>query len=140
MAMKKWEAEHGKGYDVPSVIDHLVSRKVLVDSSWHNDAAPSFMIVDPKREDYGLRIWVDHPLNSMREVRGMSRFMLQDGPFGSEPDYELESDDLEEILIKLFERAGDDRYARTAIRKQGWFVEGEPDETMKEFIQVWTDR
>lgn len=138
--MRQWEAEHGKGYDVPSVIDYLVDRKVLQDFSWHNDMAPSFAIQDPKKEEYGLRIWVDHPLGSLREVPGGKRFMLQEGEFGSEHDFELESDDLEEILIELFKRAGDERYSRAAIRKQSWFDPQDPDESMKYFIEEWTGR
>ncbi len=140
MPTKQWEVEHGKDYDVPSVIDRLVSKKILEDHSWHNDMAPSFMIMDPKNEDYGLRIWVDHPLQSMREVPGTKRFMLQEGEFSSEVDFELETDDLEELLIQLFSRASSERYSAAAIRKQKWFIEGEPDETMKWFVQDFVSR
>lgn len=138
--VKSWEAEHGKGYEIPHTIDWLVNRKVLVDSSWHNDMSPSFMIPDPVKEDYGLRIWVDHPIHSLREVPGTKRFMLQEGEFTSEADFEFETDDLEELLLKLFERAGGARYEHTKIHEQEWFSPSEPRETLHELIQALNKR
>ncbi len=140
MPTKQWEAEHGKSYDVPAIIDRLVSKKILEDHSWHNDTAPSFMILDPKNEDYGLRIWVDHPLKSMRESSWNGRFALQEGVFSSESDFDFETDDLEELLLKLFERVSADRYEHTPIRKQDWFMVGDPEQTMKWFVEDFVSR
>ena len=138
--MKPWEQEHGRGFDVPSAIEHLVSRKVFIDTSWHNDTAPSFCISDPKNEEYGIRLWVDHPLKSLREMEGQ-RFGVTLGEFGTEADDEISTDELEEALVQVFEWAKDARFDGTEIRKQPWWDdEAAPFELMQEFIEHWTRR
>ena len=130
-----WKSEFPESYDVPSLIEKFVRKGLMDDFSWHNDMSPSFAVKDPKSEDRGIRIWVDHPIASAREVPGGERFMLQEGEFGSEHEQEFNSDDLEEILIKLFEWLNKGQYNRSNFRSQKWWVKGEPDETMKELIQ-----
>lgn len=58
-----------------------------IDTSWHNDAAPSFQVATgPMGEP--VQIWIDHPDPAQREVPGIARFLLtRRGP----------EDDMEEI-------------------------------------------
>lgn len=138
--MKQWEKEHGAGYDVPAIVQYLVDRKVLEDISWHNDTAPSFAIADPEKEDFGIRLWVDHPIKSMRELEGQ-RFGVQLGMFSSESEDEISTDELEEALTKLFEYAKNPRFAGTSIRKQKWWDdELEPFELTAEFLSDYSRR
>jgi hypothetical protein len=118
--MKQWEKEHGPEYDIPSLIGHLVEKKVLQDISWHNDSAPSFAILAPNNEEYGIRLWVDHPIKSMRETEN-ERFAVQLGQLGSESDEEISTDDLETALTKIFDFARAKRFEDAEIRKQRWW-------------------
>lgn len=132
--MKQWEKEHGPEYDVPSIVQALVDRKVLEDISWHNDSAPSFAILDPNNEDYGIRLWVEHPIKSRREMEG-PRFGVQLGELASEADDEISTDDLEEALTKVFQYALDRRFQDTAIRDQRWWDDtADAHELMHEFL------
>lgn len=100
--MRNWEEEHGKDYEVPGLIDYMVDREILVDSSWHNDGAPRFHIVDPKDESRGVTLWVDHPVASQREAGpGGGRFHVSDGEFMSDSEDEFETDDLEKAILTL---------------------------------------
>lgn len=99
-----WIGEHGPDYEVPGLIDFMVGLDILKDMSWHNDAAPSFGVDDPEREGRGVRLWVDHPVLSQREVGG-KRFIVQDGEWAGESDWEMDTDDLEEAVTALLRRA-----------------------------------
>lgn len=127
-----WQREHGSEYDVPSLVETLVHMGIMEDSSWHNETAPSFTIVDPTSEERGIRLWVDHPLVSMREGE---RFGVQLGEFSSESEQEIGTDELEEALIKVFDFARDPRFEGAAIRKQPWWDDtAEGSELFHEFL------
>ena len=100
-----WKAEHGKDYEVPSLIEFMVKKGILKDISWHNDTMPRFIIEDPENEENGVCIWVDHPLGSKREAGPGPRFGVMVGPLGSEADEEDETDDLEEAINTALEYA-----------------------------------
>lgn len=99
-----WIQEHGPDYEVPGLIDFMVSEGVIEDISWHNDAAPSFVVEDPKREERGVCLWVGHPVLSQREMGG-KRYIVQEGDLAGESDWEMETDDLEEALTAFLRRA-----------------------------------
>ncbi len=119
-AMNQWQKEQGIEYDVPDIVQYLADAKVLEDVSWHNDACPSFVIMDPHHEDYGIRLWVDHPLLSLREGEG-KRFGVQLGEMAGEADDEIQTDDLEEALVKILNLAKDPRFNDAVIRTQPWW-------------------
>ena len=58
----RWLAEFGAKYDVP-----LVVIRELEDTSWHNDASPSFS--HPHGSD-DRRLWIEHPDPECRECEG----------------------------------------------------------------------
>lgn len=99
-----WQAEHGADYEVPGLIDFMVKEGILTDISWHNDVCPSFSVDDPADEERGVRLWVDHPVLSERET-GNKRFAITKGPYGSESEFEFETDDLEEAIDVLIKQA-----------------------------------
>lgn len=91
-----WRSEFSDAYAVPRKVELLVLDGKLEDTSWHNDAAPSF-----EREVGGwdVRLWVEHPDADQREVAG-KRFLVCASPHGEcEPCHELlETDDLDQAL------------------------------------------
>ena len=123
-----WKAEHGLDFEVPGAILHLVKKGVLKDFSWHNDVAPSFGLALPDRDDYGLRIWVDHPIKSLRETMGL-RYLVQEGEFGSEADFEEATDDLEEALRLFFGRLA--KYAPDYPDIE------DPDYALEQLVEAW---
>lgn len=100
-----WKVEHGKEFDVPSLIEYMAKKGILVDQSWHNDSMPRFAIVDPEDEENGVLIWVDHPMGSQREAGPGPRFMVHGGEFSGDPVDQFETDDLEKAVEKAFEYA-----------------------------------
>lgn len=108
MAKTAWEAEHGPDYEVPGLIDFMVSKGIFTDDSWHNDACPRFQVPSKKKqrgEPYGLTLWVEHPLCYSRDS-GNKRFFVTEGQFISDSDSEFETDDLCEALTWIYERIG----------------------------------
>lgn len=73
--MRRWEREFDQSFDVPQEIEQLVERGILFDSSWHNDLYPSFGFAKDSDADE-LRLWVDHPDASKREMPECARFTL----------------------------------------------------------------
>jgi hypothetical protein len=102
-----WLGEHGPEYEVPGLIQFMVKEGILQDLSWHNDTCPSFAILDPKNEDRGVRMFVDHPVKGRREFPEWGRFIVQLGELSGKPDFELETDDLETALLALLAHAKD---------------------------------
>lgn len=110
-----WAAEHGPSYEVPGLINYMVFRKILTDDSWHNDTMPRFHIVDPKNDERGVTILVDHPVGSMRETGpGGKRFLVQFGDLMSDTEYDLETDDLEQAITTAL------RHAEKILPKGKW--------------------
>jgi hypothetical protein len=60
-------------YDIPEPVLALVREGILVDTSWHNDSAPSFEC--HRQDGYGFRLWVEHQDEDQREIPGL-RFTL----------------------------------------------------------------
>ena len=61
---RDYKSEFGQhGYTVPEWVLELVNRGALRDTSWSNDAMPTFETT----EDTGLRLWVDHRYQKERE-------------------------------------------------------------------------
>lgn len=132
-----WKEEHGGGYDVPAFIEWLVLKGVLVDNSWHNDSSPRFDVVG-KSETHGVTLWVEHPLQSMRESLE-KRFLATEGEFVSGADEELLTDDLEEALRFVFEHMG--KYLvepHPYLRKFDMELSGE--ELLQDVIDDWKER
>ena len=101
-----WKEEHGKDFEVPGLIDYMVKKGMLDDISWHNDTKPRFVIEDPDDESSGVTIWVDHPIESERELPGEGpRFHVTAGEIVGEPIEDMETDDLEKAVTTLFEYA-----------------------------------
>lgn len=98
-----WQEEFGKDYEVPGLIEHMVKLGILEDFSWHNDSSPSFVVKDPEDEERGVRIWIEHPVKSIREFDDMKRFLVQYGEFGRDGEENLNTDDLEEAILILLE-------------------------------------
>jgi hypothetical protein len=102
-----WAAEHGPSYDVPDLINFMTKKKVLRDLSWHNDVSPRFHFEDPAGDSSKyVAIWVDHPIGSERECgAGGKRFYIEvanpDVESTTDGDYVLQTDDLEEGLLRL---------------------------------------
>lgn len=131
-----WRREHGEQYEVPGLIQYLVRRRVLEDSSWHNDVAPSFRLVDPANEEYGITLWVDHPVKSMRETGG-KRFVVVEGELISEREFELETDDLEEALETFFDRAFGPRFREHPLMRMDETDPGNEGGTLEAFVHSW---
>jgi hypothetical protein len=68
-----WKTEFGTDYDIPAAILALVESEQATDLSWHNDTAPSFGLVN---ETADLRIAVEHPDPTRRELEGGARFIV----------------------------------------------------------------
>jgi hypothetical protein len=128
-----WKAEQGADYEVPGIINFMVKKGILQDQSWHNDASPSFGVEDPEREGRLLRIWVDHPLTSRREVSG-KRFTVHEGEGGTEPDFEYSTDDLEQALEKFLVRAFGAEYN---LGDSDLVASDDPQETLSYIIEAW---
>lgn len=102
-----WKDEHGAEFEVPSLIQYMTKKGMLVDQSWHNDAMPRFAIVDPDDEENGVVIWVDHPMGSQREHGPSLRFMVHGGEIsGGDPVDQFETDDLEKAIEAALDYAG----------------------------------
>ena len=99
-----WQEEFGPDYEVPGLIDFMVREGIVEDFSWKNDASPSFAVKDPQDEGRGIRLWVAHPVMSLREFES-KRFLVQEGEFISESDWEMDTDDLEEAVTAFLRRA-----------------------------------
>ena len=68
-----WESEFGKAYKVPKAVTDLVRSGFFIDSSWHNDASPSFA-ARINASQY-VALWVEHPQPDLREM-GDARFLV----------------------------------------------------------------
>lgn len=86
----------------PQIAEILIEFGLSDDTSWHNEACPSF-----QSRDGAWRLWIDHPEPAQRETPEMKRFSLapvdQDGfqlvGDGSAPEYVCETvEELREAL------------------------------------------
>ena len=100
--MADWTAEFSTDYEIPKFIQFLVSKKILEDSSWHNDAMPSFGVFSGAGEN-SVQLWVDHPFMSRREM-GMKRFAVTTTKGGDQEEAGFATDDLDEALEHLFQK------------------------------------
>lgn len=100
--MPHWESVFGHDYEVPGFVRYLVQKKILEDTSYGNDTAPSFGVWD-NVSDRRIIFWVDHPLNSRRHDRAPNekRFHVQEGD-----EISASSDDLDTALEALFAALG----------------------------------
>jgi hypothetical protein len=74
-----WLQEFDADFAVP---DEVTNDPDLKDTSWHNNAAPSFNLVrDVNEKRYDLRLWVNHPVQAMREFSDMERFVVYDNEY-----------------------------------------------------------
>lgn len=91
MTDRTWITEFGADYAIPEEIEQLVTDGLACDSSWHNDAMPSFEYIHEfktdinyahKLEDLTLRMFVDHEQPEQRERPEEQRYYIyiaQDG-------------------------------------------------------------
>lgn len=127
-----WKREFGgafKGafggiFEIPGFLPWLVEENVLQDLSHRNEAAPSFGFYDPK-SDVEVRLWVDHPMKSRREVGG-DRFAVTVGTAGEVEDT-WEINELEGALERLFDEIA-------SARERVAFVGTDPEDLSK-----WAD-
>jgi len=75
MATQLWQQEFGAKWNVPQELQALVTRGVLTDQSWHNDACASFSANLPDGEV--LWVWVDAEQLDDREYPEHERFVLE---------------------------------------------------------------
>lgn len=73
-----WVREFDASYDVPAWATQVPG---TFDSSWHNDAMPSFRLDCQEDDDSPdtLVLWVDHPVPAERERTGYHRFTIAKG-------------------------------------------------------------
>lgn len=94
------QEEFSPAYAVPVALDQLVHRDLLRDTSWHNDACPSFVVAQDhlvRDEEYLAVLWVEHPDPAQRESGAPRRFFVTNGP---NPPI-VETDNLVEALHAL---------------------------------------
>ena len=96
----------GGVFEIPGFVIHLVDKNVIKDFSHHHDASPSFGFHDSD-SDSEVRLWVDHPIQSLRENVG-GRFIVSTGGSGGADD-SWEFSELEAALEKLFDEISDAR-------------------------------
>jgi hypothetical protein len=72
MTQRTWRNQF-QDYPVPTEIDGLVTAGFLNDTSWGNDICPTFEMY---RHGKGIRIWVDHPDQRLREMKTPRRFTV----------------------------------------------------------------
>lgn len=93
--------------EVPEVAELLA--RGFVDTSWHNDSAPTFV-----SRDMTLRVWIEHAEPSLREFgENAPRFAIERGDFNPEthvdtldaPDLAYEGDDWSALKAALDEEA-----------------------------------
>lgn len=96
-----WKSEFGEEYDVPTEIS-----EALPDTSWHNDACPSFgETIVGVTDNHDLKIWVEHPDVDLRDSGSEYRFLVMYNPWsdvpvpGLEDSWEVyEGDDVNKAL------------------------------------------
>lgn len=64
----RWLEEFDQSYEVP---EPILEAAGVVDTSWHNNACPSFGDADGK-----VNIWVEHPDPAQRDMAGAHRFTV----------------------------------------------------------------
>jgi len=69
------DKEH-PGRSFHPIVGGLIDSGDAIDSSWHNDVAPSVSWYDPENEVCRVRLWDDDPDPSNRESRDMPRFSV----------------------------------------------------------------
>lgn len=77
-APRTWVNQFGLEYAVPA---EVLKHPGIIDTSWGNDASPSFTLPRYQRDgDYPTRIlWVEHPDRLKREFEGWNRFLVSGG-------------------------------------------------------------
>ncbi len=111
MAQGSWTSEFGIEYAVPGEILDLPG---AVDSSWHNDVAPSFTRYDgdaqrssdtaftPPGEAARIVIWSDHPAKDRREFDAYPRYSVVFYPANSEEPRDILGSDNVVAACKAF--------------------------------------
>lgn len=97
MSWRKWFSE----YEVPEVVDRLVSAGVLRDRTRHYDAVPHFEAI--LRAGVELVLWSDHPDTTRRALPDGSRYGIEIYLKGELPQTIFESDDIDATLAVVKE-------------------------------------
>lgn len=92
MSWRKWFPE----YEVPEVVEKLVSAGVLKDRTRHYDAVPHFEAVLSNGSE--LVLWSDHPDISLRALPDGPRYGIEIYLKGELPQTIFESNDIEATL------------------------------------------
>lgn len=103
--MADWTTEFSRDFEIPGFISFLVSKKVLEDTSWHNDTMPSFSVFN-YGGDNGVQLWVDHPFATRREMPEMERFGVTTTRNADQEGPGFMTDDLDMALERLFQELG----------------------------------
>jgi hypothetical protein len=123
-----WSDEFGHDYEVPRFLSFLANKKILEDSSWHNDISPSFSLYRESGErSQEVRLWVDHPFMSARETGGQRYVLVVNTD--NDQVFESNTDDLDDALAVLF-----NKLAEFHKRIQSGPMEWRPDNE-----SVWDD-
>ena len=133
----------GHGHTVPEWVQILVGGGFLKDTSWCNDAMPSFDVVNGGDEEAGVRLCVDHLKPEERECgKTVPRFMIFTGDLGDVPEYH--GDDQQEISDCLLISDRDDNSKTYHVRLvgadkkivAGMATEAEAMEWIREFVKT----
>ncbi len=100
MTQGSWTSEFGIEYAVPGEVLDLPG---AVDTSWHNDVAPSFSRwTGEPGESARITIWSDHPALDRREFDAHPRFNVVFYPANSEEPRDILGTDNVVAACKAF--------------------------------------
>lgn len=91
-----WAREFDLSYDVPRAIYDAG----LMDTSWHNDACPSFSAMD---DDVTVTLWVEHPKRLERDTGSEKRFAVTLYTLDEDRIEYCVTDDVDEAIAKYRE-------------------------------------
>ena len=116
-----WKQEFPNFEDYPAEIDAFIKDGTLKDTSWHNDAMPSFEFGEEDPDSYGgqrFRLWVDYKDPKRRELGKyaktryfISKWITEKNGYEHYDDI-AHSDDINEILKKVRELLAEEEAAK----------------------------
>jgi hypothetical protein len=103
-----WKESFSPDYAVP---DLIIKHMRVVDTSWHNDACPSFAATG-EVEGCTPRLWVEHPDPAERASESAHRFTVTDTAWGEDENGRVryEGDDAFDALAMLIKAQRETEY------------------------------
>ena len=117
-----WLREFGSEYAVPNEVQALVDSGVIEDTSWHNDACPTFEAYN--EHGYRLRMGVDCPDAEQREFPDAARFNVWLYDEDDNEEYPYSGDNLQDALLAILKTLGN-----LALRFEDDATDPDPDYT-----------